>query len=73
MTNYRTNLMDRMVQLYQKEDGEVIRAFNSLCESFPNTTTADKALNTIVECHEKEISMTIEDLIGILKDYNNNK
>ena len=69
MTNYRTNLINRMVQLYQEEDCEVIRAFNSLCENFPDTATANKALNTIVESHEKEINMTVEDLIEILKDY----
>lgn len=68
MTNYRTNLVNRMAQLYQEEDCEVIRAFNSLCESFPDTATADKALKTIVECHEKDIHMTVEDLIEILKD-----
>lgn len=73
MTNYRTNLVNRMAQLYQEEDCEVIRAFNSLCESFPDTAIANKALNTIVESHEKEINMTIEDLIEILKDYNSNK
>ena len=68
MTDYRTNLINRMVRLYQGEDGEVIKAFNSLCEKFPGTATADKALKTIVECHEKDIHMTVEDLIEILKD-----
>ena len=49
MTEYRKNLIDRMIRIYGFEHPLVID-FCKLCES---AWMSDKALTTTVECHEE--------------------
>ena len=49
MNEYRENLIDRMIRIYGFESPIVID-FCRMCEM---TCMSDKALTTIVECHEE--------------------
>ena len=52
MTDYRKNLIDRMIRLYGFEDEKVI-AFVNLCERYANSKEWDNVLQTLVITHEE--------------------
>ena len=50
MTDYRKNLIDRMIRLYGFEDEKVV-AFANLCERYANSKEWDNVLRTLVITH----------------------
>ena len=52
MTDYRKNLIDRMIRLYGFEDEKVID-FANLCEKHAGSKEWDNVLWTLVITHEK--------------------
>ena len=51
MTNFRENLIDRMIRLYGFENPMVIE-FCRMCEDWENNQWNDKVLRILVEAHE---------------------
>ena len=52
MSDYRKNLIDRMIRLYGFEDEKVID-FANLCEKHTNSKEWDNVLWTLVITHEE--------------------
>lgn len=53
MSNYRENLMDRMIRLYNFES-EIVIAFCRMCEQWEENEWNDKVLTLLVEAHEAD-------------------
>lgn len=53
MTNYRENLLTKMIHLYGFEHEEVIK-FANMCDQYENDTEWDKLLGLLVTMHECE-------------------
>ena len=53
MTEYRENLIDRMIHLYGFEN-EIVIAFCGLCERWKVNSWNDKCLTILVEAHEAD-------------------
>ena len=56
----REQLMDRMIRIYGFEH-EIVIAFCTMCETYPNTEAYDKTLRVLVECHEEYPVLDEED------------
>lgn len=52
MSEYRKNLIDRMIRLYGFEDEKVIN-FSNLCEKHVDSKEWDNVLRTLVITHEE--------------------
>ena len=53
MNEFRGQLLDRMIRIYGFEHPLVI-SFAEACEGYVGNETWDKALEKLVECHERE-------------------
>lgn len=53
MTNFRENLLDRMIAIYGLENPIVIE-FCRLCEKWEDNEWNDKVLRYLVEAHEAD-------------------
>ena len=53
MTNFREELLTRMIHIYGFEH-EITKNFATICESFPNDYCHDFCLEQLVEAHEAE-------------------
>jgi len=51
MTNYRKNLVDRMIRLYGFES-EIVVLFANMAEKYTDSKAWDNAMLMIVEAHE---------------------
>ena len=51
MTNYRKNLVDRMIRLYGFEN-EIVILFATMAEKYTDSKEWDNAMRIIVEAHE---------------------
>lgn len=51
MTNYRKNLVDRMIRLYGFES-EIVVLFANMAEKYTDSKKWDNAMLMIVEAHE---------------------
>ena len=60
MTDYRKNLLDRMIALYGFENPIVIR-FCRMCEDWEDNNWNDKILWLLVEAHEADPQIFSED------------
>lgn len=52
MSDYRKNLVDRMIRLYGFEDEKVV-SFANLCEKYTDSAEWDNVLWTLVVSHEQ--------------------
>ena len=52
MTNFRIDLIERMIAIYGIEHHIVIH-FCALCEEYPDIDVYDNTLVTLVKCHEE--------------------
>ena len=52
MTQFREDLLTRMIRLYGHENKMVIE-FAHMCETYPQGENWDKGLRVLVECHEE--------------------
>lgn len=48
----REQLLDRMIRIYGFEH-EIVIEFARMCEEWSSTENNDKALETLVKCHEE--------------------
>lgn len=52
MSEYRENLIDRMIRIYGFEH-KITQAFANICETYPPTEIFDNTLKALVEAHEE--------------------
>ena len=52
MTQFREDLLTRMIRLYGHENKMVIE-FAKMCETYPQEKFYDNGLRVLVECHEE--------------------